>query len=80
MVTFLMRFAVTMGIDTSDRADLSGYTDADLIQSYAREPMEWAVAVGIISGMSETSLDPNGLANRAQIAIIIQRFVTIFLW
>ena len=80
MVTFLMRFAKTMGIDTSDRADLSGYTDADLIQSYAQAPMEWAVAVGIISGMSETSLDPNGLANRAQIAIIIQRFVTIFLW
>jgi len=80
MVTFLMRFAKTMGIDTAKRADLSGYTDAGQIAAHAREPMEWAVANGIISGMTETTLGPNGLANRAQIAIIIQRFVTTFLW
>ena len=80
MVTFLMRFAKTMGIDTAKRADLSGYTDADQIAAHAQDAMEWAVAEGIISGMSATTLGPNGLANRAQIATIIQRFVTNFLW
>ena len=80
MVTFLMRFARTMGIDTSARADLSGYTDADQIRPYARAAMEWAVASNIISGMTKTTLGPNGLANRAQIAVIIQRFVTNFIW
>ena len=80
MVTFLMRFAKTMGIDTANRADLSGYTDADQIAAHALEPMQWAVAEGIISGMSADTLGPNGLANRAQIATIISRFVPKYLW
>ena len=80
MVTFLMRFAKTMGVDTSARADLSGYTDDGQILPYAMDAMQWAVAEGIISGMSETTLAPNGLANRAQIATIIQRFILNKLW
>ena len=80
MVTFLLRFAKTMGIDTSNRADLSGYTDAGQIAAHARDAMQWAVAEGIISGMSATTLGPNGLANRAQIAVIISRFVPKYLW
>ena len=80
MVTFLMRFAKTMGIDTTSRADLSGYTDADEIAKHAQDAMQWAVAEGIISGMTATTLGPNGLANRAQIAVIISRFVPKYLW
>ena len=80
MVTFLLRFAKTMGIDTSNRADLSGYTDAGQILPHAQDAMAWAVAEGIISGMSATTLAPNGLANRAQIATIISRFVPKYLW
>ncbi len=80
MVTFLLRFADAMGIDTSNRADLSGYTDADQVMAHAQDAMQWAVAEGIISGMTQTTLGPNDLANRAQIAIIISRFVPKYLW
>ena len=80
MVTFLLRFANTMGVDTTARADLSCYTDAGQIMPYAMDAMQWAVAEGIISGMSATTLGPNGLANRAQIAVIISRFVPKYLW
>ena len=80
MVTFLMRFAATMGIETASRADLSDYADANLIMPYAQDAMEWAVAEGIISGVSDTALAPNALANRAQIATIISRFVPRNLW
>ena len=80
MVTFLLRFANTMGLDTSARADLSGYTDADQIMAHAQDAMAWAVAEGIISGMTKTTLGPDGLANRAQIATIISRFVPRYLW
>ena len=80
MVTFLLRFANTMGIDTTARADLSGYTDAGEIMPHAQDAMQWAVAEGIISGMSADTLGPNGLANRAQIATIISRFVPKYLW
>ena len=78
--TFLLRFANTMGIDTTARADLSGYTDADQIMPHAQDAMAWAVAEEIISGMTQTTLAPNGLANRAQIATIISRFVPKYLW
>ena len=80
MVTFLLRFANTMGIDTTARADLSGYADANQIMPHAQDAMAWAVAEGIISGMSADTLGPNGLANRAQIATIISRFVPKYLW
>ena len=80
MVTFLMRFAKVMGVDTSACADLSVYTDAGQVMAHAQEAMSWAVAEGIISGMSADTLAPNGLANRAQIATIIQRFVQNKLW
>lgn len=80
MVTFMLRFANTMGIRTDSRADFSGYTDARQVMPHARDAMQWAVAEGIISGMSETTLAPNGTANRAQIAAIISRFVPKYLW
>ena len=80
MVTFLMRFAKAVDLDTTKRADLSGYTDAGEIAAHAQDAMQWAVAEGIISGMSETTLAPNGVAKRAQIATIISRFVPKYLW
>ena len=80
MVTFLMRFADTIQIDTSARADLSGYTDEDQVSRYARTAMEWAVSEGIISGMTADTLAPAGVASRAQIATIISRFVPKYLW
>ena len=42
----------------TERADLSGYTDADRIHSWASDAMAWAVAAGIIGGTSDTTLDP----------------------
>jgi hypothetical protein len=67
-------------IDTSARADLSGYTDEDEVSRYARTAMEWAVSEGIISGMTADTLAPAGVASRAQIATIISRFVPKYLW
>ncbi len=60
--------------NVSERADLSAYTDADKIGSWARENVEWAVAMGLISGTSETELSPRGNATRAQAARIIMLY------
>ncbi len=65
----------TGAIDINARADLSGYTDAEKIHSWASDAVAWAVASGIISGTSDTTLDPRGNCTRAQAAIIIQNFV-----
>lgn len=78
MATILFRYAQMRGLNTSYRADLSRYTDAGSISGYAREAMSWAVETGIISGMTETTLNPAATATRAQVATILMRFVKWF--
>ena len=73
LVTMLYRYAEAAGYDVSAAADLSGYPDADKVQTYAQEAMSWAVAEGIVEGM-DGNLNPAGHATRAQIATILMRF------
>ena len=78
MVTFLYRYAQSKGMDVSveDPAQvLEAYTDGEAVAAidWAAEPFAWAVSNGIISGM-EGALNPNGTANRAQVAVMLYRF------
>ena len=41
----------------------------------AQETMQWAVAEGLISGVTNTELQPQSSATRAQVAAILQRFL-----
>ena len=74
LATFLYRYAQDQGYDTSARADLSGYSDAGLVSSYATEALSWANATGLITGTTGTTLSPQGSATRAQVATILSRF------
>ena len=74
LATFLYRYAQDQGYDTSARADLSGYSDAGLVRSYATEALSWANATGLITGTTGTTLSPQGSATRAQVATILSRF------
>ena len=74
LATFLYRYAQDQGYDTSARADLSGYSDAGLVSSYATEAVSWANATGLIIGTTATTLSPKGSATRAQVATILSRF------
>ena len=75
MVTMFYRFANALGMDTTARADLSAYTDGNRVSDWADDAMGWAVNAGIINGMTETTLVPQGNSTRAQIATVLQRFV-----
>ncbi len=75
MVAILYRYAQYKCIDVSAQADLSAYTDATAIDSYAVEAFQWAVAVGLVNGTSETTLDPNGTTTRAQAAVLMIRLL-----
>ncbi|MDD4493477.1 MAG: S-layer homology domain-containing protein [Eubacteriales bacterium] len=37
--------------------------------------MQWACEAGIIKGSNETTLNPKGSATRAEVAVILQRFL-----
>ena len=74
MAAILFRYADFKGMDTTARADLSGYTDAGDISAYAVEAMSWANAEGFITGTTATTLKPQGSATRAQVATILTRY------
>ncbi len=75
LAAFLYRYAFQKGRDLSGRADLTVFTDAGQTASYAVEPLRWAVAAGLINGVTADTLSPGGNASRAQVAVILNRFV-----
>ena len=74
MAAILYRYATLKGYDVSQKADLSGYTDAGTISAYASDAMAWANAQGLITGVTNTTLAPKSNATRAQVATILMRF------
>ena len=73
LAAILMNYAAYKGEDVSNRADLTSYTDQP--SAWATETMSWAVAEGLISGVTNTELQPQSSATRAQVAAILQRFL-----
>ena len=74
LAAILMNYAAYKGEDVSARADLTSYTDQP--STWATETMSWAVAEGLISGVTADTLQPQGAATRAQVAAILQRFLS----
>lgn len=54
---------------------LTGFTDYSSIFSWARESTQWAVTCGIINGRADGRFDPQGNTSRAQMAVILCRFL-----
>ena len=75
MAVFLMRYAALKEQDVTQRAALTDFTDAASVPAWAVEAMQWAVAEGLVNGMGDGTIKPNGCATRAQIATILQRYL-----
>ncbi len=71
LVTMLWRY---LGMPEST-GDLSGFSDAADVSDYAASAMRWAVETGIITGLDDGSIDPQGYATRAQFATMLMRFM-----
>ena len=54
--------------------DLSKFTDNGQVASYAKSAFIWATTNGIVGGTTPTTLSPNGVANRGQVATIMLRY------
>ncbi|WP_204244602.1 S-layer homology domain-containing protein [Butyricicoccus pullicaecorum] len=74
MAAILYRYAQFKGYDVSAKADLSVYTDAAQVSTYATDAMAWANGAQLIAGTSQATLTPAGNATRAQVATILMRF------
>lgn len=77
MAVILKAYADKCGKDTTAAKDLSGFPDAGKA-TWSRAFLSWAVAEGLLSGKSvggQTLLDPQGKASRAEVAVILMRFI-----
>ena len=50
------------------------FPDAGKVADYASDAMCWAVENGLISGMGDGTLNPQGNATRAQLAVILMQY------
>lgn len=77
MAAILYRYAGMKGYDTAARTDLNTYPDYDKVSNYAKTPLSWANAEGLITGDKQNGvvvLNPSGNATRAQVAVIFMRY------
>ena len=70
LARFFQIYTEKKGLDVSKEADLSVFPDAGKVQGWALPSVKWAVAEGLIAGMTNGDLAPNGNATRAQAARI----------
>ena len=66
-----------LGLNTDLGADLSAFSDAGQVSSWAVEAMAWAVDRGVVSGSADAgglSLNPGRSANRAEVAAMLRSF------
>ena len=75
MIVALFRLADSLGVDTSQRADLSAFRDADSISDSARDAVSWSIAIGLIRGVGNNELSPDTTTTRAQMAQVMLRFM-----
>ena len=72
-VAILYRYAIYSDVEMTS-GDLSVFSDVSSITSYAVDAMSWAYGSGVIGGMTDTTLVPQGTATRAQIATMMTQF------
>lgn len=74
MATILHRYSTYKDYDVTAQGDLSTFTDANEVSDWAEDAMAWAVGTELINGVGDNQLDPEGNAQRAQVAAILYRF------
>ena len=78
LVTLFHRYAQKKGLDGGNRIDLSIFADRATIDSWAADPVQWAVAEGLVVGIEEGAgmvFAPKNTATRAQVATIMMRYI-----
>lgn len=71
LATMLWRYAG----ESATAANLASYSDSSSVRAYAVDAMSWCVEHMIITGVTDTTLVPQGTATRAQCATMLMRFV-----
>ena len=77
LVAMLFRYAAFCGMSAVTlEENLLSFQDVGAVSGYARPAMNWAVGQGILLG-SENYLMPREQATRAQVAMVLHRYLTL---
>lgn len=75
IVQFLFNFGTTyLGLELDERADLSIFKEAHLLNDWGYDAMSWAVATGVVETMR-----PNSTPTRGEVAVIMANFADYYL-
>ena len=74
LAAILYRYDAFTGHTPTANTSLDAFTDAASVESWAADAMRWANGTGLVTGVTPTTLVPNGTATRAQVAVILTRY------
>lgn len=77
IAAIMHRYAQYKGYDVAvgGNTNILSYSDFDSVSEYAIGSMQYAVGSGLIKGKSESTLNPQDFATRAEISAILHRFI-----
>ena len=77
LASVLYLYAQFKGYDVSvgEETNILSYDDASNISEYAIPAMQYVIGAGIINGKTISTINPEDNATRAEIAVVLKRFV-----
>ena len=77
LASVLYLYAQFKGYDVSvgEETNILSYDDAFDISEYAIPAMQYVIGAGIINGKTSSTVNPEDNATRAEIAVILHRFI-----
>lgn len=78
LAVMLSRYAALLGLDASGSANsLNKFSDGGRTGDWAVEGVAWCVEKGILQGKGGNVLDPTAEVSRAEVAVMLERFLTL---
>lgn len=81
LATILFRYAVYKGYETECAQSLQQYPDEASVSEWAYDSLAWAVSMDLVNGIGKDGtsyLEPQSSATRAQVAVILMRYIRAF--
>ena len=78
LAVMLARYAKLIGMDTkADSKALDQFADGDSTGTWATDGVAWCVENGILKGKGQNNLDPTAKVTRAEVAVMLDRFIML---
>ena len=77
IAAIMYRYAQAKGYDVAigTVTNINGYEDVNTISSWAVDALKYTVGTGIMKGKTESTLNPQDKATRAEAATVVMRFI-----